>query len=44
MIVPSDIDYKETKLIKQGKRSLNKDFKELADWINYQIQPISATK
>ncbi len=34
MIAPSDIDYKETKLIKQGKRSLNKDFKELADWIN----------
>jgi hypothetical protein len=34
MIMPSDKDYKETKLIKQGKRKLNPDFVGLADWIN----------
>jgi hypothetical protein len=34
MIVPSDPDYKETKLIKEGKASINPDFKPLADWID----------
>jgi len=34
MIVPSDKDYKETKLIKQGKASINPAFKLLADWID----------
>lgn len=34
MIMPSDKDYKETKLIKQGKRKINPDFVVLADWIN----------
>jgi hypothetical protein len=40
MIVPSDKDYKETKLIKQGKAFLNPDFKPLADWIhkNYKVK------
>ena len=30
----SDKDYKETKLIKQGKRKMNSDFLLLAEWIN----------
>lgn len=34
MITPSDKDYKETKLIKQGKKELNPRFRNLADWIN----------
>jgi len=34
MIVPSDPDYKETKLIKEGKASINPDFKPLVDWIH----------
>ncbi|MDD3479730.1 MAG: hypothetical protein PHI42_05035 [Paludibacteraceae bacterium] len=34
MIMYTDKDYKETKLIKQGKNSMNTDFIELADWIN----------
>jgi hypothetical protein len=34
MIVPSDPDYKETKLIKEGKASINPDFKPLIDWID----------
>ena len=34
MIVPSDKDYKETKLIKQATAFLNPDFKLLADWID----------
>ena len=33
MITPSDNDYKETKLIKQGKKVLPALFKELAQWI-----------
>jgi len=33
MIVPSDTDYIETKLIKLGRRSIAPLFKELADWI-----------
>jgi hypothetical protein len=34
MIMPTDKDYQETKLIKQGKRNMNPDFLVLADWIN----------
>lgn len=34
MIMYTDKDYKETKLIKQGKNLMNVDFVELADWIN----------
>jgi hypothetical protein len=34
MITSSDLDYKETKLIKQGKKVLKSPLKELADWIN----------
>jgi hypothetical protein len=33
MITPSDNDYKITKLVKQGKASLNPEFKSLADWV-----------
>lgn len=33
MIVPSDPDYAETKLVKHGERVLTPLFKELADWI-----------
>jgi hypothetical protein len=38
MIVPSDKDYKETKLIKQGKKELKTPFKELAEWINNKFE------
>ena len=38
MIVPSDKDCKETKLIKQGKAFLNPDFQPLADWINKEYE------
>src|SRR5580698_10026471 len=43
MIVPSDKDYKETKLIKQGKAFINPDFKSLAEWIanNYKINVLN---
>jgi hypothetical protein len=43
MIVPSDKDYKETKLIKQGKASINPDFKSLAKWIdnNYKVNVLN---
>lgn len=34
MIMPSDKDYKETKLIMSGKKEMNPDFKPLADWID----------
>jgi hypothetical protein len=34
MITSSDLDYKETKLIKQEKKVLKSPLKELADWIN----------
>jgi hypothetical protein len=36
MIVSSDPDYLDTKLIKQGKKHLYPIFQELADWI-YQM-------
>lgn len=34
MVTYSDKDYKETKLIKQGKRRMNPDFADFVDWIN----------
>ena len=34
MIMPSDRDYKVTKLIKQGFKSISPDFLELSNWIN----------
>ena len=37
MIMPSDRDYKDTKLIRQGKRFLETPFKELAEWINKEF-------
>lgn len=37
MITPSDSDYKETKLIKQGKKGLPSLFKELAQWIEKEF-------
>lgn len=39
----ADKDYKETKLIKQGKKSINSKFVELAEWINqkYNVQVIN---
>lgn len=36
MIVPSDKDYVETKLIKRGEAVLNPDFEPLAEWIESQ--------
>jgi len=43
MIVPSDPDYKETKLIKEGKAFINSDFKPLADWIDkkYRVRVLN---
>jgi hypothetical protein len=43
MITKDDNDYKLTKLIKQGKASINSDFEELADWIcrTYNVKPIN---
>jgi hypothetical protein len=43
MIMPSDKDYKVTKLIKQGKRQMNSDFDGLANWIfeTYNVKPIN---
>jgi hypothetical protein len=38
MVVPSDKDYKETKLVKQGKASLNPEFTSLASWINNEYK------
>jgi hypothetical protein len=43
MIMPSDQDYKETKLILQGKASIKNEFKPLAEWINstYDVKTIN---
>jgi hypothetical protein len=43
MIVPSDPDYKLTKLIKLGKSTMNVAFKLLADWIDltYDVKTIN---
>jgi hypothetical protein len=43
MIVPSDPDYKLTKLIKLGKSTMNGAFKLLADWIDltYDVKTIN---
>jgi hypothetical protein len=37
MIMTSDKDYKETKLIKQNKRKISSEFVELAEWINLKF-------
>lgn len=37
MITPGDCDYRETKLIKQGKKVMPEIFKELAHWIEKQF-------
>ena len=34
MIVPTDPEYIDTKLVKQGVKQLEPPFRELADWIN----------
>src|SRR5690554_4930853 len=34
MITTNDYSYKDTKLIKQGKKNMNAIFTELAKWIN----------
>ena len=34
MVSPSDQDYKLTKLIKQGKATVNAEFKKFSDWID----------
>ena len=43
MIVSSDPDYFDTKLVKQGKKQLEPDFQELADWISekFRIKPLN---
>lgn len=41
MIVPSDPDYVETKLVKQGKHALTPLFKDLADWISTRYPGVS---
>lgn len=38
MVDPSDEDYKETKLVKQGKASLNPEFSSFANWINREYK------
>ena len=38
MIISSDPDYLDTKLVKQGLKKLNPIFQELADWIDYNFQ------
>jgi hypothetical protein len=38
--MPSDRDYKETKLVKQGKKILESPFIELAQWINKEFNVI----
>lgn len=38
MITSSDEDYKDTKLIKQGKKKLETSFKEFAKWINEKFE------
>jgi hypothetical protein len=43
MIVPSDKDYQETKLIKEGKASIEPDFRPLADWVdkNFNVKVLN---
>jgi len=43
MIMPSDKEYKATKQIMLGQRTMNSDFKELADWIDktYDVKTIN---
>ena len=37
MIVPSDLDYKETKLVKQGKKILLPPIKEIVEWASAEF-------
>src|SRR5688500_4857974 len=43
MIVSSDPDYLDTKLVKQGKKQPGRTFQELADWIHevFDIKPLN---
>ncbi|HEY5823819.1 MAG TPA: hypothetical protein VIT44_05625 [Cyclobacteriaceae bacterium] len=43
MIMPSDKEYKSTKQIMLGQKTINPDFKELADWIDktYDVRTIN---
>ena len=41
MITPSDRDYKQTKLIKAGTKSLSPPFRELANWIAEQYRGVT---
>jgi hypothetical protein len=41
MIVPSDEDYQQTKLIKSGKQQLLLPFKELADWFTHSFPGVT---
>jgi hypothetical protein len=41
MIVPSDADYKETKLIKAGEKCLSAPFRELAEWIASEFEVVA---
>ena len=38
MIVSTDLDYLDTKLVKQGAKKLDPIFQELADWINQKFE------
>ena len=38
MIISSDPDYLDTKLVKQGRKKLNPIFQQLADWIDTNFQ------
>ena len=40
MITPRDKEYKETKLLKLGKKELLTPFKELAEWLNQEFNVI----
>ena len=43
MIMPSERDYKQTKKIKLGEKSIKREFKELAEWIDqtYQVHTLN---
>src|SRR5664279_5411113 len=43
MIAPSDPEYKLTKLIRQGKATMDKEFEPLAKWIDktYDVETIN---
>ena len=43
MVSPTDLDYKSTKPLKNGKQSLSKPYKDLADWIQrkYEVRVLN---